>query len=97
MKKFSDFADDINILDGDKIRIDDVLNQEIEVIGCRVKGSKFDKNASGKCLTLQIKVNDQKRVVFTGSDVIIDQMEKYQKEIPFFSTIKKINRYYTLT
>ena len=39
----------------------------------------------------------QKRVVFTGSDVIIDQMEKYQEEIPFVSTIKKINRYYTLT
>ena len=33
MKKFSDFALDVNVLDGDKIRIDDVLNQEIEVIG----------------------------------------------------------------
>jgi hypothetical protein len=63
----------------------------------KTKGSKFDKNASGKCLTLQIKVNEQKRVVFTGSDVIIDQMEKYQEEIPFTATIKKINKFYILT
>ena len=37
MKKFSDFALDVNVLDGDKIRIDDVLNQEIEVIGLRME------------------------------------------------------------
>jgi len=84
-------------LDGDKIRIDDVLNQEMTVIGCRFSASKYEKNKSGKCLTLQILINDQKRVVFTGSDVMIEQMLKYEDQMPFLATIKKINRYYTLT
>lgn len=67
------------------------------VTGCRFAGSKYEKNKSGKCLTLQILVNHQKRVVFTGSDVMIEQMQKHEDQIPFIATIKKINRYYTLT
>lgn len=38
----------------------------------------------------------QHRVIFTGSDVLIEQMEKYGAEVPF-ATIKKIYRYYTLS
>jgi len=29
--------------------------------------------------------------------VLIDQLEKYGNEIPFTATIKKIDRYYTLS
>lgn len=98
MKRFADFAEPPNILDGDKIRIDDVINQELTVTGCRFTSTKYgEKNKSGKCLTLQVVLDGQKRVVFTGSDVMIDQMTKYENEIPFAATIKKINRYYTLT
>lgn len=97
MKRFSDFAEKPELLDGDKIRIDDVINQEITVTGCRIAPTKYEKNKSGQCLTLQIMVENQKRVVFTGSDVMIDQLQKYKGEIPFSTTIKKINRYYTLT
>jgi len=39
----------------------------------------------------------EKRVFFTGSDILIEQMEKYGSEIPFLTTIKKIDRYYTFT
>lgn len=74
-----------------------MINQEVLVTGCRFAKSKYEKNKSGKCLTLQILVNNQKRVVFTGSDVMIDQMQKHEDQIPFIATIKKINRYYTLT
>ena len=63
-KRFADFAEPPNILDGDKIKIDDVLNQEVEVIGCRINDSKYDKNKSGKCLTLQIMINGQKKSCF---------------------------------
>ena len=34
MKKFSDFSDE-KILDGDKMKIDDVLNVEIKIIDSR--------------------------------------------------------------
>jgi hypothetical protein len=97
MQRFADFADDPEILDGPKVRIDDVLNQELVVTGYSVKDSKFSKNKSGKYLTLQVKFDDEKHVLFTGSDVLIDQMAKYGDRVPFVATIKKVDRFYTLS
>lgn len=96
MKKFSDFADD-KVLDGDKVKIDDVLNKEIKVIGHSIKKSKYSKNKNGDYLTLQIELDNEKYIIFTGSDVLIEQLKKYETEIPFLATIRKINRYYSLT
>ena len=97
MKKFSDFSKEDCPLDGDKLRIDDTLNIELLVIGFRITQSKYEKNKSGKCLTLQVDLNGTKRVIFTGSDVLISQTEKYATEIPFVTVIKKIDRYYTFS
>lgn len=97
-KRFSDFAEEPNVLDGDKVPIERIINKQIEVIGFKVKASKFPKNQTGQCLTLQFLDEYQERhIVFTGSDVLIEQMCKYGEEIPFLATIKKVNKYYTLT
>jgi hypothetical protein len=97
-KRFSDFADEPEMLDGEKIQISQILNKEIEVVGYRIRQSKYGKNASGQCLTLQfVDDSGERRVVFTGSDVLIDQMKKYGDQIPFATTIKKIDKYYTLS
>ena len=92
-KRFTDFAEE-NILDGDKIRIDDVINEEITILNFRVKESKLKE---GDYLTLQISKDNKKHVIFTGSHVLIDQIKKYKDEIPFLATIRKINKYYSLT
>jgi len=97
-KRFSEFASEPKILDGAKVRLDDILNQEIEVIGYRVTDSKFEKNKSGKCLTIQfVDAAGGRKVVFTGSDVLLQQIEKYAVEIPFYVTIKRVDRYYLFT
>jgi hypothetical protein len=93
MKKFSDFSKE-EILDGDKIRLDDILNHEVNVINCAIKSSK---HKDGKYLTLQIEKEGKKYVLFTGSEVLIDQAEKYKSEMPFRATIRKINKYYSFT
>ena len=46
---------------------------------------------------LQMMVDNEKRVLFTGSDVLIDQMKKYGDNVPFLAIIIKIDRYYTLS
>ena len=96
-KKFSDFAKEPELLDGSKIKIEAVLNKEILVTGYRVQESKFNKSNNPKCLTIQIIMDDTKHVIFTGSKVLIDQMERYKDEIPFIAIIKKIDKYYTFT
>jgi len=86
-------------MDGAKMKIDEVLNREMLIIGHRIKRSKFDKNSSGKYLAIQFVFvgTEDRKVVFTGSDVLIEQMERYGEEIPFVATIKKVDRYYTLS
>ena len=96
-KRFSDFAEERAPLDGEKIRLEQVLNREINIIGFAVSRSRYEKNKSGKCLTIQMEVDHARRVLFTGSDVLIEQLEKYGEQIPFMTTIKKIDRYYTLS
>jgi hypothetical protein len=98
MKKFSDFAE-IQALEGEKLRLDDVLNKPVIITAQRITASKYSKNESGKYLTLQFHFPDDNeiKILFTGSDVLISQVEDYKDEIPFEATIKKINRYYTLT
>jgi len=97
MKKFSDFSQEEQALDGDKIRTDSLVNQELVITGYRIRKSRYSKNVSGDYLTLQVEIDGETYVCFTGSDVLIDQVKKYAEEIPFIATIKKINRYYTLT
>jgi len=96
-KRFSDFAAEPEILDGDKIPIERILNREIEVIGHRIAKSKYQKNSSGQCLTLQIVLDGERRVVFTGSDVLIEQLRRYGDQVPFVATIRKVDKYYTLS
>ncbi len=84
-------------LDGDKVKLDEVVNREILITGHSIKRSRYDKNTSGKCLTIQFEVGGRRQVLFTGSDVLIEQFEKYGDQIPFAATIKKIDRFYTLS
>ena len=93
MKSFTEFADE-GILDGDKTKVDDILNQEVIINGYNIKQSQYKEK---QYLTLQIILNEKKFVLFTGSEVLIDQLTKYKDEIPFKATIRKINKYYSLT
>ena len=36
-------------------------------------------------------------VTFTGSVVLMDKIEKYKDQLPFITTIKKINKSYMFT
>ena len=96
-KKFGDFAREAKPLDGAKVKIEDILNKEMTVIDYKIRDSKYDKKGSPKCLTLQFEMDKQKYILFTGSNVLVDQMEKYKHEIPFITVIKKIDKYYTFT
>ena len=96
MNKFADFAEE-ETLDGGKIKITDMLNREIIVTGYKVTESKFSKSNSERCLKLQFELENKKYVMFTGSDVLIDQIIKYQQHIPFITTITKIDKYYSFS
>lgn len=96
-RRFSDFAEEEQPLEGGKLRLDDLVNREVLVTGHKIRSSKYKDKGSGKCLTLQVEVDGETHIAFTGSSVLIDQLERYRDQIPFLATIKKIDRYYTFT
>lgn len=97
MKRFSDFSNSNITVTGEKIKIESVLDKEIEVINYSIEDSKFKKDDTDKLLTLQFKLNREEKILFTGSKVLMNQIEKYKDELPFIAIIKKINKFYTFT
>lgn len=92
---FSDFSDDTKPFAGDKKKINDILNQKILILDFKIKDSKQRSNTS--YATIQFKLNDLKYIFFSGSNVIIEQLSKYKDNLPFYTTIIKIDRYYTFS
>lgn len=93
--RFSDFADETKSFEGDKKRIDDIVNKDILVLDYKIKDSKQHKNT--QYVTIQFKIDDIEYIVFTGSKVLSEQLEKYKDNLPFYTQIKKIDKYYTFT
>lgn len=82
---------------GDKIKIDRILNREIIVHDFKIEKSKYEKG-NGRCLYLQIEVNQTKHVVFTGSAGLIDAIEQVPKSsFPFSTTIVRENERFEFT
>ena len=99
MVKFSEFVeDDEKPIEGEKVSITNILNKEIVITKYKVRNSKY-KDRCDKCATVQFyeESNERKRIFFTGSAVIIEQLEKYGEKIPFMTTVTKIDKYFTLT
>jgi hypothetical protein len=89
MKSFKDFGIKPvqQGLTGDKIKMDRILNREIKVCDFRLEDSKYGDGKS-KCLYMQIELNNNKHVVFTGSAVLMDLIQQVPKnEFPFITTI----------
>lgn len=74
-------------MSGNKIKIGNIVGKEIEVVGYKIGNSRFEGK---QLLTLQIKLNGEDRVIFTSSNVLIDQSQKYKEEMPFVATIEKL-------
>ena len=95
MKSFKDLA--VNTAEtggfiGAKIDIYSLLNKEIEVHAYKIEKSKFDK-WSGMRLVLQVVVDGEKRIIFSGSTVLMETLKLIAAEhFPFKTVIRKEDR-----
>ena len=102
MNKFAEFADTSMspVMDGKKITLDEVLNKEIAVLRYRIKKTKFSEAKNPDCLTVQFHYPEDENnrfVFFSGSSVLMQQLEKYKDKLPFVATIKKVGKYFTFS
>ena len=93
--KFSSFAKNQLPMPGNKKRLDDILNREIMVVDFRIR--KSNKRDGTDCLQMQFLLDDEVCVVFTGSSVLINQMKECRENIPFVTTVVKLDRYYSFS
>jgi hypothetical protein len=97
MKSFKDLniKTHSDLLIGEKVKISKVLNKDIVITGFKIEQSKYPKNKSGKCLCLQIELEEENRVIFTGSDVLINIMEQVNKgDLPIQTKIIQEGEHY---
>lgn len=62
---------------GEKISMSKILNKDVEILDYKIEDSK--KCEGGKCLTLQLRFAGESRVLFTGAQFLIKQIEKVEK------------------
>ena len=98
MKRFSDFAKEEAPFEGERLFLKDILEQEIEILGFRVRKSKYKKggDVDKDYITIQFRLAGKTHICFTGSEVLKNQLEKYQSEIPFITQIIQVDRYFSL-
>lgn len=105
---FKDFKNQRNIIEGDKIKIEEIPNKPIIVTNYEVTDSKHYKSGGSRCLKIQFYREDDetktRKILFTGSSVLIKQIEDAKKELEdkglsfvFRATITKISNYYSFT
>ena len=100
MRNFKDFGikSDIKSFEGDKIKIDRIMNKPIIVEDYKIVDSKFTEKGNGKCLHIQISIDNSKRLVFTGSANLMELIQQVPKEhFPFATIIIKENERYEFT
>ena len=98
MKQFKDFniKPEITSFVGDKIKIDRIINREILVTNYKIGQSSQKENT--QCLTIEFQMNGNKHIVFTGSTVLMQMIEKVPKgAFPFITTIVRENEYFEFT
>lgn len=96
VEKFCDFADE-KPLEGEKVKIDNILGKEITVLAYQIAESKFRRDSTSEYLKLQFELDGKKHIIFTGSGVLARQCEKYKEHLPFTAVIVKPDRYYTFS
>ena len=103
MNRFSQFniKAPIKGFEGNKIKMARILNREIVVHAYKIEDSKvqaFREKGTGKCLHLQISVENDMHVVFTSSSGLIEMIQMVPEDkFPFTTTIVEENDRYKFT
>jgi len=100
-KQFKDFGIDTasSAYVGKRIDMDEVFNTTIKVYKFRIVDSKYPKDKGrNKCLHLQISINETFHVLFTVSNILIDQVQQIPQDgFPFETKIIKDNKRFSFS
>lgn len=93
-KPYSEVAPRVT-LEGERIKLLDILNQEIVINDFVVLKSQYDRVEN--YVVVQCMLKGEKYTFATGSQVILKQLEEIRDKLPVRTTIRRKGRYFTLT
>lgn len=94
---FAVFARDQLPMPGVKKHLNEILNRQILVTDYRITKSK--RKEGTECLQMQFVLGGEVCVTFTGSVVLIDQIQnaKDNNKIPFNTVVVKRDKYFSFS
>ena len=92
---FANFARDKLPMPGTKKRLEEILNKEIIILDFRI--TKSNKRENSECLQFQFLCDGDVFVLFTGSGVLINQIQAIKDKLPLKTTVVKIDKYYSFS
>lgn len=95
IESFATFAHDKLPMPGKKKRLEEILDKPISVVDFRI--TKSNKRENSDCLQIQFLYENDVYILFTGSVVLIDQIQSVKEKLPFKTTIVKIDKYYSFS
>ncbi len=95
MKRFSDLPAAKREVWAEKMKISEVLGEEIVITGFTVLASKYGKTS--EVVRIEFERNGAKRICYTGSILLRKQLEATEDELPYTATIVEKNHWLTLT
>jgi hypothetical protein len=75
-------------LDGEKSNITELIDKKIKIIAWKQINDRFSETG-GMVTIVQCEHEGKKKVFFTRSKVLLDQMKKLNNDLPFAATIFK--------
>jgi hypothetical protein len=91
-----DIKPNVKTFVGEKIKVKNIINVQIKVIDFKIEPSK--QKPGTDLLTVQIEWKGDQRIFFTGSTILMDQIQRVPKaKFPFTTTIINDNSYYEFT
>ena len=93
-RDFTDPDEDEDPLDGEKLKIVDIINKEILILNFNIRKSKIKE---GNYVIIQFELDDEKHVVFTTATRLMKKLERHKEKMPYHVTIIRKYKYYTMS
>lgn len=94
VSNLADIKREEQLFEGAAMKIEDVLNKPLIVKAFKNLPSTFKESKEYAVIQAEL---EGKLVFFTGSPVLLKQLQRYEKHIPFKTTIVRTKQYYELT
>lgn len=93
LRDFAKPGKDEDPLDGEKKKINEILDKEILILNFRIQKSKIK---DGNYMIVQFELDNKKYVIFTTARRLLKKLPRYEDKMPYHGTIIQKYKYYTI-